>query len=67
MRLRTVLWFLPQNEQRGSGFGEGRVSQNTAVPPRNDTEDHIMVTCIVLIRLRVGICQQGEMPGERLR
>ena len=36
-------------------------------PPRNDTEDHILVTCIVLIRLRVGICQQGEMPGERLK
>src|SRR5262245_50986946 len=29
IRLRTVLWLLPQNEQRGSGFGEGRVSQNT--------------------------------------
>src|SRR5262249_14112692 len=29
IRLRTVLWLLPQKEQRGSGFGEGRVSQNT--------------------------------------
>src|SRR5262245_65420852 len=59
--------FFRRMSREGLASAKAVCPKTQSGPPRNDTEDHILVTLHFPHTPSIGICQQGETPGARVR